>query len=175
MRLLTAVFSAIVIFGTTSTASAYLVAHHKPGASYRTILATQTKNLAHAKYVCRNGAGRSKWWSCKAVSWLTREKQETEQRLAPPPVVRSASSGLASAFYCIHRYEGPWNANTGNGFYGGLQMDWSFMRAHGADFLARWGTADRWPVWAQIEAASRAHRTRGFSPWPNTARSCGLI
>lgn len=76
---------------------------------------------------------------------------------------------------CIHRYEGSWDANTGNGFYGGLQMDWSFMRANGADFLARWGTADNWPVWAQIDAAAYAYRSRGFAPWPNTARACGLI
>ena len=27
------------------------------------------------------------------------------------------------AWLCIHRYEGPWNAHTGNGYYGGLQMD----------------------------------------------------
>jgi hypothetical protein len=88
---------------------------------------------------------------------------------------RPANDPLTAAFMCIHRYEGPWNSNTGNGYYGGLQMDWSFMRLHGADFLARWGTADHWPVWAQIEAAARAHRSgREFSPWPNTARYCAL-
>ncbi len=88
---------------------------------------------------------------------------------------RLATAPLTAAFMCIHRYEGPWTANTGNGFYGGLQMDWSFMRRHGADFLAWWGTADRWPVWAQIEAAARAHWSgRGFSPWPNTARYCAF-
>jgi GH24 family phage-related lysozyme (muramidase) len=92
------------------------------------------------------------------------------------PTRTAVSPSLTSAFMCIHRFEGPWNANTGNGFYGGLQMDWSFMRAHGGDFLARWGTADHWPAWAQIEAAARAYRSgRGFSPWPNTASACGLI
>jgi hypothetical protein len=88
---------------------------------------------------------------------------------------RAATAPLVAGFMCIHRYEGAWNANTGNGYYGGLQMDWSFMRRHGSDFLTRWGTADRWPAWAQIEAAARAHRSgRGFAPWPNTARYCGL-
>jgi len=88
---------------------------------------------------------------------------------------RAATPSLVDAFTCIHRYEGAWDSNTGNGFYGGLQMDWAFMRLHGADFLSRWGTADRWPVWAQIEAAARAHRSgRGFAPWPNTARYCAL-
>jgi len=82
---------------------------------------------------------------------------------------------LSSDWACIHRYEGAWNANTGNGYYGGLQMDWNFMRAYGREFLRRWGTADRWPVYAQVIAAERARRTRGYWPWPNTARICGLL
>jgi len=85
-------------------------------------------------------------------------------------------SGLLDAFMCIHSFEGAWTSNTGNGYYGGLQMDQSFMLHYGRAFLTRWGTADRWPVWAQLEAAARAHSSgRGFSPWPNTARACGLI
>jgi hypothetical protein len=83
---------------------------------------------------------------------------------------------LNGAFLCIHHYEGAWNANTGNGYYGGLQMDLSFQARHGADFLRRWGTADTWPVWAQLQVAARAYQSgRGFAPWPNTARACGLI
>lgn len=83
---------------------------------------------------------------------------------------------LSSAFLCIHRYEAAWNANTGNGYYGGLQMDVSFQAHYGAAYLARYGTADRWPVWAQVATAARAYRSgRGFWPWPNTARVCGLI
>jgi hypothetical protein len=89
---------------------------------------------------------------------------------APLPAV------LRRAFLCIHRYEGAWNANTGNGYYGGLQMDVSFQRRYGSDFALRWGTADNWPAWAQLETAVRAyHAGRGFWPWPNTARVCGLI
>jgi hypothetical protein len=83
---------------------------------------------------------------------------------------------LAQAFLCIHRYEGAWTSNTGNGYYGGLQMDARFMRTYGAAYVQRWGTADNWPSWAQIAAAARAHASgRGFTPWPNTARACGLI
>lgn len=88
---------------------------------------------------------------------------------ALPPVLRGA-------FLCIHRYEGAWNADTGNGYYGGLQMDLGFQQRYGPDFERRWGTADRWPPWAQLQAAARAYRSgRGFWPWPNTARFCGLI
>ena len=76
---------------------------------------------------------------------------------------------------CIHHYEGSWSANTGNGYYGGLQMDWSFMRAYGSEYLARWGHAGGWPVWAQLRTAERARAVRGYWPWPTTARWCGLL
>jgi hypothetical protein len=80
------------------------------------------------------------------------------------------------AWMCIHAHEGPWNARTGNGYYGGLQMDMAFQRRYGADFLRRFGTADRWPAAAQVLTAERAYRSgRGFWPWPNTARACGLL
>jgi len=83
---------------------------------------------------------------------------------------------LEDDFMCIHHYEGVWTANTGNGYYGGLQMDLTFQRLYGAEFLARFGTAEAWPVWAQLQAAARAYGSgRGFRPWPNTARACGLV
>ena len=80
-----------------------------------------------------------------------------------------------SEWLCIHSHEGAWNADTGNGYHGGLQMDMSFQRAYGPEFLRRWGTADRWPPGAQMLAADRAWRVRGFAPWPATARACGLV
>jgi hypothetical protein len=89
---------------------------------------------------------------------------------------RPLPQALSSAFLCIHRYEGAWNANTGNGYYGGLQMDRRFQSLYGSEFVARWGTADNWPAWAQLQVAVRAYNSgRGFYPWPNTARACGLI
>lgn len=89
---------------------------------------------------------------------------------------RAIPAALNGSFLCIHRYEGAWDENTGNGYYGGLQMDLSFQGSYGADFLRRWGTADNWPPWAQLQAAVRAYQSgRGFYPWPNTARACGLI
>jgi ribosomal protein L35AE/L33A len=89
---------------------------------------------------------------------------------------RPLPRALSSAFLCIHRYEGAWDSNTGNGYYGGLQMDRRFQSLYGPDFVAKWGTADNWPAWAQLQVAVRAYRSgRGFYPWPNTARVCGLI
>lgn len=75
---------------------------------------------------------------------------------------------------CIHRHEASWT-DPNAPYYGGLQMDIQFMRSHGSDFLRIFGTADKWPVWAQLRVAERAYKTRGFYPWPNTARYCGLL
>lgn len=76
---------------------------------------------------------------------------------------------------CIHHYEGAWNANTGNGYYGGLQMDLEFQREYGPELLAAKGTADHWTPLEQMTVAERAVPGRGFTPWPNTARMCGLL
>lgn len=84
------------------------------------------------------------------------------------------------AWLCIHRHERHpaqgWRTRTGNGFYGGLQMNIAFQRTYGRDLLRKKGTADRWLPIEQIWVAERAYRSgRGFHPWPNTARYCGLI
>jgi hypothetical protein len=77
---------------------------------------------------------------------------------------------------CIHRHEAAWN-DSGDPYWGGLQMDRGFMRAYGGDMISRHhgGLADTWTPAEQIVVAERAYRTRGFAPWPNTARSCGIL
>lgn len=79
-----------------------------------------------------------------------------------------------SAWMCIHSKEGAWNDH-GAPYWGGLQMDMSFQRAYGPEFVAKYGTADNWPYRVQIMVADRAYQSRGFGPWPNTARACGLL
>ena len=69
-----------------------------------------------------------------------------------------------------------YRADTGNGYYGGLQMDLTFQRSYGSFLLRSKGTANRWTPYEQMWVAERAYESgRGFYPWPNTARSCGLI
>jgi hypothetical protein len=75
---------------------------------------------------------------------------------------------------CIHRYEGSW-ADSGSPYWGGLQMDLSFQQTYGGWLLHHKGTADHWSPLEQIWAGVRASHSRGFSPWPNTARYCGLM
>jgi hypothetical protein len=94
--------------------------------------------------------------------------------------VQAANPPHKAAWQCIYRHERHpaqgWATHTGNGFFGGLQMDLAFQRTYGAELLRRKGTADRWTPLEQIWVAERAYRSgRGFFPWPNTARACGLI
>jgi hypothetical protein len=80
-----------------------------------------------------------------------------------------------SAWECIHRFEGSWS-DSGDPYWGGLQMDRGFMETYAPPALLRKGWADRWTPVEQMWVAERAHRAgRGYSPWPNTARFCGLI
>lgn len=103
--------------------------------------------------------------------WKQKAAKRRRQAQHPP---------FRTAWLCIYRQERHprmgWRTLTGNGFYGGLQMDLSFQRTYGADLLRKKGTANRWTALEQIWVAVRAHRSGlGFYPWPNTARSCGLI
>ena len=76
---------------------------------------------------------------------------------------------------CVKSREGAWTSNTGNGYYGGFQANLAFQRAYGWRHYSRLGTADRWPPVLQIDMAFRGWQARGWSPWPNTARMCGLL
>ncbi len=126
---------------------------------------TRTFASAHAS----TGTGTLRLWQERAAAAAILVSQHAVRRA-------QIAASLNDAFLCIHRYEGAWTANTGNGYYGGLQMDRRFMELYGSEFVDRWGTADNWPSWAQLETAARAHDSgRGFTPWPNTARFCGLL
>jgi hypothetical protein len=96
-------------------------------------------------------------------------------------------SYIVRGLLCIHHYEGSWS-DPGYPYWGGLQMDLSFQQTYGwlrvakhtryvhkIYFLNMWGTADHWPVWAQLVAGLHGYFSRGWAPWPHTARSCGLL
>jgi hypothetical protein len=113
----------------------------------------------------RSLAGRS----FSRLRQLNRRWQHTAHRAwvqaTHPPRLRD--------WLCIHRYEGSW-ADSGSPYWGGLQMDISFQQTYGGWLLRHKGTADHWSPLEQIWVAERASHSRGFSPWPNTARDCGL-
>jgi hypothetical protein len=70
---------------------------------------------------------------------------------------------------CVQHYEGAWNANTGNGFYGGMQFKlttWYRVGGRGRPDLAA-PSEQLWRAWL-------LYRVAGWSPWPVTSRLCGL-
>jgi hypothetical protein len=102
-----------------------------------------------------------------AVKLWQRHASTAYRRAQRPPHRRE--------WLCIHRYEGSWS-DDGAPYYGGLQMDMSFMRRYGGFLLRTKGPANRWTPLEQMWVAEHAHRSGlGFYPWPNTARFCGLI
>lgn len=76
---------------------------------------------------------------------------------------------------CIHSHEAPNWRIADPPYYGGLQMDIGFQRSYGGAYLRSEGTANHWTEQQQMLAAERAWKSRGFTPWPNTARMCGLL
>ena len=59
---------------------------------------------------------------------------------------------------------GDWSINTGNGFYGGLQFDYSTWLSNGGGAYAP--RADLATREEQIAVATRLYNARGSSPWP---------
>ena len=116
----------------------------------------------HAGKIGKSAAYRA--WQAKR--WH-RRADRCNYHLHHPPHLRQ--------FLCIHAGEGSWTSNTGNGYFGGMQADLTFQRSYAPHLLARKGTANHWTMWEQLWMAERAWRVRGFSPWPRTARHCGLL
>jgi hypothetical protein len=109
------------------------------------------------------GAPLSTW---RIHNWNIRARQIKLRYIHPP---------YYSAWLCIHRGEGSWS-DPNAPYWGGLQMDLGFQRTYGRYLFNTKGTANHWSPLEQIWTAEKARRGgRGFYPWPNTARYCGLI
>lgn len=143
----------------------------------RAELACGTYHLKHSNDVLRflanhptAGTARSRARVRRDHLWLRRfalsKVTEARRRLAPP---RPAVGHLAM-WECIHAGEGAWNAQTGNGYYGGLQMTYGWMGLVGNAALLS-------PA-AQMAAAEAGWRANDYSlawlfgQWPNTAPPC---
>ncbi|ARF54627.1 transglycosylase family protein [Streptomyces gilvosporeus] len=75
---------------------------------------------------------------------------------------------------CVARCEsgGNWRANTGNGYYGGLQFGYRTWRGYGGlDFAPRADLASREE---QIAVAERVLASQGWGAWPACSRRYGL-
>lgn len=122
-------------------------------------------------------------WKLK-LKKLMEVRRDATSKLKKLKTPRLPTPPHLTALVCIHNLEGGWPSNTGNGYYGGLQMNLGFQRTyaeklhirmHYPNLLITKGTADNWTPKEQLWVAEMAILSRGFYPWPNTARYCGLI
>ena len=121
-----------------------------------------------------NHPGLMTWRARSDVHWAQQSLKIVKHNLNKLTYVSHVVSGNVSGLLCIHGHEGAWD-DPSPPYWGGLQMDLNFQKAYGPEFLRLWGTADHWPIWAQLQAGLRAVKVRGYNPWPNTARRCGLL
>jgi hypothetical protein len=119
-----------------------------------------------------------RWWARRATQARkdanARGRTVARLRRANRTQLSLGADGLTRSFLCIHGGEGSWT-DPGAPYWGGVQMDRTFMAEYGGPFYRAWGTADHWPPFIQIAVAEAAYLSgRGFGPWPQTSRACGL-
>jgi LysM repeat protein len=92
------------------------------------------------------------------------------------PLVTAPAAGAATTatWDRLARCEsgGNWHINTGNGYYGGLQFNYSTWLSNGGGKYA--SRADRATKAEQIAVAEHLLDARGWAPWPACARRLGL-
>ena len=153
-------------------------------ATSSTELLTKIDDWRHRTWYWQRVMGKPRW----PTAYLERKFPSLEYRqwvleLWRGRALRAKKRALhlphRRGWLCIFRYERSpaqgWRTHTGNGFYGGLQMDIGFQRRYGGWLLRRKGPAHRWTPIEQIWVAERGRRVQGWYPWPNASRICGLI
>ena len=67
---------------------------------------------------------------------------------------------------------GRWHVNTGNGYYGGLQISPSTWRGHGGARFAR--LPHQATKREQVKVAERIKSSQGWGAWPSCSRKIGV-
>lgn len=116
----------------------------------------------------------------RILTWLTLEQtpgwvRDMRARPSNCEYARALTWHRSSAASCVRSKEGGLTSvNPAGPYYGWYQTDPDFQRTYGREFVRAYGHGI-WPARAQILTAYRGWRARGWYPWPNTARECGLI
>jgi Transglycosylase-like domain len=167
-----------------STTSCHLGCHVKRQRVAVRSLRRRIVKRALASYLPRPRAAHLSWRPRQVrreLAWWARADRRT-RRLARVPV--SLRIPRWHEWHCIAHYESRsfWAMSptsdppSGGAYWGGLQMDIDFMHSYGEDMIRRHNgdLADTWTPAEQITVANRAWQSRGYAPWPNTSRDCGL-
>jgi resuscitation-promoting factor RpfB len=88
----------------------------------------------------------------------------TKERPAAPAPAPTNTSGLNWDAVANCESGGNWHINTGNGYYGGLQFNYSTWLSNGGGAYAE--RADLASREEQIAIASKLYAARGSAPWP---------
>jgi hypothetical protein len=104
----------------------------------------------------------------KVIHRLRRRLRERESRAGAAPTPSRSLSGHNWDAVARCESSGDWHANTGNGFYGGLQFDYgTWLRNGGGRYASRADLATRTE---QIAVAETTLRRQGAGAWPNCGR-----
>jgi uncharacterized protein YabE (DUF348 family) len=115
-------------------------------------------------YVSGKEAGRTTQ-SSQVLSAAEPKVVRVGTKVAPNPTVPADGLNWDALAQC--ESGGNWHINTGNGFYGGVQFDYTtWLGAGGGVYAERADLATREQ---QIAIASKVYAARGASPWP----ACG--
>jgi len=180
-RLVVLTALAISVSGVSGTSQAQAHWLHTPGQIDRMKTPQQKINAYEADV---EHAQRAITWANHHKSFFTFKKW-THHLRGHKWIINFSSQKIAelrwqttpphySQWMCIHSFEGSWK-DSGDPYWGGLQMDRDFMRTYAPGWLLRRGWANSWTILEQMWVAENAYVTRGYYPWPNTARYCHLI
>lgn len=119
----------------------------------------------HHPELARTPAGvKALWQVMSHLEQVVRSLQAVRAAAAAWPAHRAL-------WECIHGGEGDWDAATGNGYYGGLQMTPGWLGYFQ-------GTANQYSAAQQEQFAEQGYRDSGYSSawlsgqWPNTSGPC---
>ena len=133
---------------------------------------SQTIRLIAVRKAARH-AEHARWlryvWHVRWLAEVRKAKAATAFRTEVRPIVNLTYTGSVN-WDAIANCEsgGRWNLNSGNGFYGGLQFDYSTWLSNGGGAYAP--RADLATKAEQIAVANVLYSRRGLQPWPYCRR-----
>jgi hypothetical protein len=127
--------------------------------------AVQNSQLA-AFYQAINNSQLAAWYNA-----VNNAQQQAAAAAAPAPAPAPSGGSWSGPWACIAQHESGGNAaaDTGNGYYGGLQFSQSTWNAYGGS-----GNPANASIAEQEAVAQRVLAAQGWGAWPNTSRMCGL-